>query len=229
MVVRDLVNTGSVSEETLGVYRSVLLSEFEKQRRQVPLLLGLLRKLYSVLSTPVSYSALSRDTGCSSAAVVMDYLEILTGAFLGFVLPCLDLEKGLPYPKRQKKFYSVDPVIWQVISSGAELPPLNEAILAEQAVAVHLIRPLANSWASLGYVDDLYYWYSRKGKEVDFVYYPNQGGKPFGVEVKYQGRISGWDEQSITKGIGRGILVTRDSFEWGDVCQIPLWAFLTLS
>ena len=60
----------------------------------------------------------------------------------------------------------------------------------------------------------LYYWRSRKGKEMDFVYYPDQEGKPFGVEVKYQGRISGCDEQSITKGIDRGILVTRNDFKW---------------
>jgi hypothetical protein len=48
------------------------------------------------------------------------------------------------------------------------------------------------------------------------------------VEVKYQARVSGWDEQSISKGIGRGVLVTRDAFKWGNVCHIPLWAFLLL-
>ena len=79
------------------------------------------------------------------------------------------------------------------------------------------------------FLDSLYYWRSRKGKEVDFVFYLAQGTEPFGVEVKYQGRLSGWDEQSIQKGIGRGLLVTRDSFKWGKVCHIPLWAFLLLS
>lgn len=229
MVVRDMVNRSSVTEETLSVYRSVIFSEFEKQRRQIPVLLSLLRKMYSVLSTPISYSALSQDTGCSSAAVVQAYTEILSGAFLGFVLPCLNLERRLPYPKRQKKFYAVDPVIWQIVAQGTGFPPLDSATRAEEAVAVNLVRPFANTWAALGFMDSLYYWRSRKGREVDFVFYLAQGTEPFGVEVKYQGRLSGWDEQSIQKGIGQGLLVTRDSFKWGKVCHIPLWAFLLLS
>jgi len=49
MVVRDLVNHSSVTEETLSVYRSVIFSEFEKQRRQISVLLSLLRKMYSAL------------------------------------------------------------------------------------------------------------------------------------------------------------------------------------
>lgn len=35
MVVADLIRSGSVTEQTMEVYRSVLLSEFEKQRRKV--------------------------------------------------------------------------------------------------------------------------------------------------------------------------------------------------
>ena len=64
---------------------------------------------------------------------------------------------------------------------------------------------------------------------MDFVCLKSLSGEPFGVEVKYQERVSGWDEQSISKGIGRGLLVTRDSFKWGNVCHIPLWAFLLLN
>jgi len=33
---------------------------------------------------------------------------------------------------------------------------------------------------------------------------------------------------SIIKGIGRGVLVTRDTFEYAAVPRIPLWAFLFL-
>ena len=105
-------------------------------------------------------------------------------------------------------------LVWQIIAQGAGLSPLDDATLAEKLAAIHLVCPLANTWASFGYMDGLYYWRSQKGKEVDFVYYPDQEGKPFGVEVKYQGRISGCDEQSITKGIDRGILVTRNDFKW---------------
>jgi hypothetical protein len=47
--------------------------------------------------------------------------------------------------------------------------------------------------------------------------------------VKYQSRVSGWDEQSIARGIGQGLLITRETFEHAAVAKIPLWAFLLLS
>ncbi|MEE8480553.1 MAG: ATP-binding protein [Desulfobacterales bacterium] len=228
MVVADLINTGSVAEQTMDIYRSVLLSEFEKQRRKVSLILSLMRKLYNVLGTPVSYNSLTQDTGCRSNAVVQDYLEIINAAFLGFILPCIDLTHRRPYPKREKKFYAVDPIIWKIAAAGAGLPPIHDAVLAEHVVANHLIRPLANTWADLGSLEGLYYYRSRKGREVDFVYFITHTGRPFGVEVKFQSRVSGWDEQSISKGIGQGVLITRDSFRWNKICHIPVWAFLLL-
>lgn len=38
--------------------------------------------------------------------------------------------------------------------------------------------------------------------------------------------VSGWDEMSIQKGIGNGVLITRNCFEYGTVSKLPLWAFL---
>ena len=228
LVVRDLVKKGKVSDDTLEVYRSVMFSEFEKQRRSVSLFLGLLRKLYDVLGCPVSFNSLTQDTGLRSNVVVQDYLSIFNSVFLGFMVPCLDIIKRRPYPKREKKFYSIDPIIWQIVAQSGALQPLPESLLAEQAVAVQLVRPMAHQWASLGSLEGLYYFKSRKGKEVDFVFFDTVAQMPFGVEVKYQSRISGWDEQSIAKGVGRGVLVSRDSFKWGQICHIPLWAFLLL-
>ena len=160
--------------------------------------------------------------------MVQDYLGIFSAAFLGFEVPCIDLTHRRPYPKREKKFYAIDPVLWKITANNAGLPPIHEAALAEQAVAAHLVRPLANRWAGLGSLEGLYYFRSRKGKEVDFVCLDKPAGIPFGVEVKYQSKVSGWDEQSISKGVGNGVLVTRDSFKWGNICHIPLWVFLLL-
>ena len=128
----------------------------------------------------------------------------------------------------EEKFYAIDPILWKVAAGGAGLPPVHEAVLAEHAVATHLVRPLADTWADLGSLEGLYYFRSRKGREVDFVHFATPTGHPFGVEVKYQSRVSGWDEQSISKGIGQGVLVTRNSFKWNKVCHIPLWACLLL-
>jgi predicted AAA+ superfamily ATPase len=98
--------------------------------------------------------------------------------------------------------------------------------LAEQATALAIVRSAAKSWAKWGHVDTLYYYRTSTGKEVDFVI--ERGGSWFGIEVKYQSRISGWDDLHILRSIGNGILITKDEFSFGKVPRIPLWAFLLL-
>ena len=65
-----------------------------------------------------------------------------------------------------------------MVGDGAGLPPVHEAVLAEHAVAVHLVRPLADTWADLGSLEGLCYFRSRKGKEVDFVHFIIPTGHP---------------------------------------------------
>ena len=93
-------------------------------------------------------------------------------------------------------------------------------------MAVALLRHYAGHWARWGHVDDLHYWRATSGREVDFVIEHDR--RFHGIEVKYQNAVSGWDELSIVKGIGRGVLVTRDTFAFAEVPRIPLWAFLLL-
>lgn len=88
------------------------------------------------------------------------------------------------------------------------------------------MRHFAAEWARWGHVDDLHYWRSSSGREVDFVV--DHDGRFHGIEVKFQRTVSGWDELSIARGIGAGLLVTRDAFEFAAIPRVPLWAFLLL-
>jgi predicted AAA+ superfamily ATPase len=122
--------------------------------------------------------------------------------------------------------YFVDPAFLDAIRAAFGFREPDEGTLAESAVAVALIRHFSTEWARWGHVDDLHYWRSSSGREVDFVI--ERDRLYHGIEVKYQNAVSGWDELSIAKGIGRGVLVTRDTFEFAAIPRIPLWAFLPL-
>ena len=155
-----------------------------------------------------------------------DYLEILHASFVTFPVAPLDLSKRVAFPRKDRKYYFTDPAFLEAIRIAFGLRELGEACLAESAVAVALIRHFAGEWARWGHVDDLHYWRSAAGREVDFVI--EQDSRFHGIEVKYQTAVSGWDELSIAKGIGRGVLVTRDTFEFAAIPRIPVWAFLPL-
>ena len=122
--------------------------------------------------------------------------------------------------------YFIDPVIFRILQGKFQDPFPPDSNLAENLAAVQTGRFFLNEWANTGMLNSLFYWKSAKGNEVDFVIYLD--GKPFGLEVKYKDIVSKWDEISIRKGIGKGIIITKDSFEWGEIPKIPLWAFLLL-
>lgn len=84
----------------------------------------------------------------------------------------------------------------------------------------------SGQWARWGHMDTLHCWRSTGGREVDFLI--ERDRRLHGIDVKYQSRISGCDEMSIAKGIGRDVLVSRDTFEHAPVPRIPVWAFLCL-
>jgi predicted AAA+ superfamily ATPase len=225
-VVADVKARGGIDEATRETLLAVVSSEIEKQRRSTATLRMILHALYGAIPNPISLNRIASSQNIPSAATVKDYLEILHASFVAFPVAPLDLPKRIDFPRKDRKYYFVDPAFLEAIRAVFSLRELDEACLAESAVAVALIRHFAGEWARWGHVNDLHYWRSNSGREVDFVI--EQDRQFHGIEVKYQTAVSGWDELSISKGIGRGVLVTRDTFAFAAVPRIPVWAFLPL-
>ena len=224
-VVSETARLGRPSDDTMGIYLLALSSEIEKQKRSTATLRQILASLYLSLCTPTSYTNIATKGNIPSAGTVKDYIEALHYSFVEYTALPLDVSKKTAFPKKNRKHFFADPVYAAALKIALHLPELEEGALAESAVGGKLIREYANQWASWGHVDSLFYWRSSQGKEIDFVV--DREGY-YGIEVKYQSRISGWDELSILRGIGKGLLVTRNHFEFGAVPKIPLWAFLML-
>lgn len=225
-VVSDFKAARGIAETTRETMLGVVSSEIEKQRRSTATLRMILSALYDAMPNPISLNRIASSQNIPSAATVKDYLEILHASFVSFPVAPLDISKRIAFPRKDKKYYFIDPSFLEAIRAALGLREPSEACLAESAVAVAMIRHFAREWARWGHVEALHYWRSSSGREVDFVV--ERENRFHGIEVKYQGSISGWDELSIVKGIGRGVLVTRDAFEFAAVPRIPLWAFLTL-
>lgn len=224
--VSDFVARRKISDDTLLIYQSVLFSEFEKYKKNIIVLMQIMGEILKNISTPVSFNAIMRNVELASANTVKEYVEMLNMAFLGLEVLCVDIQKKKPFHKKDKKLYFIDPVVFGILSEKFHLSYPADEKMAENLSAVHISRLFLADWAALGVLNKLFYWKSKKGNEVDFVVFPDK--KPFGFEVKYQDTISKWDEMSVKKGIGRGLLITKDAFEYGEIPKIPLWAFLLL-
>lgn len=222
--ISDFVKYKNISNETLLINQSVLFSEFEKYKKNINILMQILGEIVKNISTPVSYNTIMRNIELASANTVKEYIEMLTRAYLGLLIPCIDISKKRIFNKKDKKVYLIDPIVFAVLQDKFGFLPPPEGNLAENMAAVHIGRFFTKDWADIGVLNKLYYWKSAKGNEIDFIIFMD--GKPFGIEIKYQNVISPWDEMSIRKGIGRGIIITKDAFTYGEIPKIPLWAFL---
>ncbi|MCG2725672.1 MAG: ATP-binding protein [Elusimicrobia bacterium] len=224
--VSDFVKEGDISQETLLIYQSVLFSEFEKYRKNLSMLMRVVSEIMRNIATPVSFNAIMKNIEFSSANTVKEYVEMLNMAYLGLEILCLDISKKQPFNKKNKKMYFIDPIIFRILSDKFHVQYPGDDKIAENVCAVHVSKFFLSEWASFGVLNKVFYWKSKKGNEIDFVILKNN--KPFGFEVKYQNTVSAWDEISIKKGIGDGIIVSKDTFEYGQIPKIPLWAFLLL-
>ena len=224
--ISDFVKEGDISQETLLIYQSVLFSEFEKYRKSLSMLMRVVSEIMRNITTPVSFNTIMKNIEFSSANTVKEYIEMLNMAYLGLEILCVDISKKRPFNKKNKKMYFIDPIIFRILHDKFHLQYLGDDKMAENICAAHISKFFLSEWASFGIANKVFYWKSKKGNEVDFVIFRNN--KPFGFEVKYQNTVSAWDEVSLKKGIGGGIIVSKDTFEYGQIPKIPLWAFLLL-
>ncbi len=220
----SLLNKHStLDDETSRTLASLVYSEVEKNRFSRPLAQSLLYKINEALLSPVSLNSLASDSEIHSPTTVNKYMELLISSFIIFQVKALDLNKKRPFPKKNFKTYFLDPAFRKILTRTDLEIPLGPKE-AETMVGVHLARMFNKDFVNQEGDLHLFYWKSKSGKEVDFVVYHDS--HPVGFEVKYQNRISGHDEMSIAQGIGKGCIITKDSFSWGAVPRIPLWAFL---
>lgn len=223
-IVSEIAESASLNPETEEVVSSIMFSEIEKAKLSINVLKSMLIKIASSLTTPISYNNIAKDSEIYSGEGAKKYLETLTAAFISFTVKSLDLNKKNSFPKKNIKIYLTDPVFINAINKFYGSLILDESKLAELLVAEHIVKIFSEQWAKFAGIDSLYYWQSKNNKEIDFVIY--RDNKPFGFEVKYQNVVSSWDEMPIRKGLGKGVLVTKKTFEYGAVSKIPLWAFL---
>jgi len=224
--ISDFATYQEVSNETLFINQSVLFSEFEKYRRSITTLMQIMGEIIKNISNPISFNTIMKNVELASANTVKEYIDILTLSYLGLEIFCVDISKKKIFNKKDKKIYLIDPILFRVLEDKYRISLPAESNLSENMAGIHIGRFFLKDWAEMGIIDKLFYWKSAKGNEVDFVIFLNN--KPFGIEVKYQNIVSRWDEMSIRRGIGRGIIITKDIFEHGEIPRIPLWAFLLL-
>ena len=128
------------------------------------------------------------------------------------------------FSKKQKKIYLIDLIITFVIekitNTQIKLPTK-----IKQIVFTHLLKYSKDLSEGLMLYNGPYFWYSQKGKEIDFLV--NLKNNVIPIEVKFQNNFSPSDYSTMKKVFQKGILVTKNTlFKKDDIVALPIESFL---
>ncbi|WP_338598620.1 DUF4143 domain-containing protein [Sulfolobus tengchongensis] len=167
--IRDYFTTGKVNKSTISDFISSLILDVNKLKRSESLFKLTIKAIIERTTSEFSYHTIAKQ-GIGSVKSAISYVSILEKLFLLKTILAIDPNTGSPIPRKEKKFYFVDPFIYRAFAEWAFANLPNENELIEAVVVSHLSRifPL---------------FYLKRNGEVDIVI--RQGEKFRGFEVKY--------------------------------------------
>lgn len=232
MAISDFMQKDSISEQTLETYKTVVVSDFEKLKKDRIILRNIIRHLIDTLATPISWNGLAKNLGSVSVNTVKEYVQLLADSFSIFILEFLEKDHQQPSARKNRKLFPFDPLIYHVFANfaGKNLPESIEfeSKKIEGIVGSALLRSTESElFQGFANLSSTFYWRSIRGKEIDFVVIWNDKEVP--IEVKYQSRIIPNDYTTIKRSFGKGLVLTRDSFFQDEtVMGVPVSCFLYL-
>ncbi len=248
-VVNEYKTKGQIVEGVYKTYVDSVLGDLQRWGKRETYVRQIVSRVIDTMGNPVGWNTLRKDTDIASHATAADYIEHITDTFAMVYLHRLDLNQKNPAYEKDKKIFFDDPFFFHSMRAWCKgVEPFSSSIeylkeernvgcLLESVVANHLVRLsflLSKQKQLFEYKTCLFYWKSKKDREVDFVMKEDRSTF-FPVEVKYQNSIGRDDKYGLidfgkaTGSKNPGLLLSKNELkEDGSAVIVPIWAFLLI-
>jgi len=241
------ISSRKIAEDTYFMFVNLVIREICKWGYDQHNARQVLRRLFEVQSSGVSWNSLKVGTDIKDPRTVESYVNILRDSFVVTYFYKLDTNKSSPDFQDNKKIYFQDPFIFhgcrawtygkQAFDLGVKLLGSTEekSKMVEGVVGTHLARFMFSNFPGSLYDSSNYvfYWINEKKKEVDFVF--ELDGRYLPIEVKYsddiqKGDIKGlFDFMKTGRSHNYGIVASRSQAKINDsFVVIPVSILLLL-
>lgn len=206
--IGDFCEKGFVTDTTYETYANWIFGDAHRFELNREILTHILLRIFDVTASQITWQRLIEKSAVHSHETAAAYVEHLEDAFLCFVLRCYDPDKQMSAPRKAKKIYFLDPLLyalvggylkgirnthswWQNMLEKKEI----KSQIFEAIVAGHFAREFS----------PLYFWYSANLKrEVDLLV-----KKPESIEL-YEMKMT---PQAIKPALGKSVkLLTPEIF-----------------
>lgn len=245
-VINEYRERGNIPESVYKTYIDSIIGDLHRWDKRESYMRQLTSRVLETLGNPVSWNTLKDGTDVSTHSTAAEYIDTLKDIFVLISLYRLDVTKSGPAHEKEKRLHFHDPFILHALRSWVKSgdpyeqtreyvkDPQRVGIIAEGVVADHLVRyafSQSRQKSLFSYENVLFYWKSKRDREVDFVLRMNGDYTP--IEVKYQSKVVKKDKFGLIdfSKTGRakgGILLSKGSTSPGDFVTIPVSIFLAL-
>lgn len=175
--IRDYVKHGIVTDTTYETYANWIFGDAYRFKLTRDVLIHILYRVFDCLGSQVTWQRLIEKSPVKSYETASAYVEHLESAYIAKVLNCYDLETQMAAPRKSKKLYYIDPLLYAI--SGGYLHGLPNTFewwsekCQNPEFRGHLFESVVvNDKART--IEPLYYWYSSSLKrEVDLLWLQN--------------------------------------------------------
>ena len=222
----EYFETGSISEGTYETYLNWILGDISKVGKREHIFKQVMAAVCRKYGSSLSLNAISKETDIGSHVTVGDYLDAANDLLLLNVLPKVDLSRGVPLYRKEKKYYFSDPFLFSALSGyvrgrfASYVTEENKSALLEGVVLDHLRHILNKSYIT---AEQVWFYNDRRG-EIDFI----ATDRHIPIEVKWQNTVTEKDFQYPDRFRSALILSKRTLVTEGPVVIVPLPLFLAL-
>ena len=186
--IADYCLYGFVRDETYEMYLNWILGDSHRYDLSRELMGHILYRIYETAGSQVTWTRLIEKTPVKSFETALSYVEHLDLAFLCHVVACYDPDKELPAPRKARKVYFVDPLLYAIaggyVQGVRRVHDWWNKTLTENGIRGRIFESVVlDSFCRK--TQPVYFWYSANTKrEVDVLIRRADKIKVF--EVKWQ-------------------------------------------
>lgn len=110
--IADFYHHGHVRDQTYEIYMNWIFGDASRYQLSRELLTHLLFRIFDTVGSQVTWQRLIETSPVKSYETALTYVEHLELAFLCHVLPCYDPDTDMNAPRKAKKIYLIDPLLY---------------------------------------------------------------------------------------------------------------------